>query len=114
MTSTAIKSTGGDPGKHQGPPDLKLSEPLTPIVELKRMPSGEYKDSPARRKTVQKSQKKLKKADKENDEAQVEKKSPLSAIPLNLTPLKSTKKKGKVYYVMHSISGRSINSYFFN
>merc|ERR1719204_1133994 len=96
VTSTAIKSTGGDSGKGkqgQAPPDLKLSGPLTPIVELKRMPSGEYRDSPARRKTVQKSQKKLKKADKENDEAQVEKKSPLSAIPLNLTPLKSTKKK---------------------
>jgi len=94
VTSTAIKSTGGDSGskKQQGqapPVDLKLSEPLTPIVELKRMPSGEYKDSPARRKTVQKSQKKVKKA----DNAQVEKKSPLSAIPLNLTPLKSTKKK---------------------
>jgi len=97
VTSTAIKSTGGDSGKGkqgQAPPDLKLSGPLTPIVELKRMPSGEYRDSPARRKTVQKSQKKLKKADdKENDEAQAGKKSPLSAIPLNLTPLKSTKKK---------------------
>merc|ERR1711972_171269 len=90
VTSTAIKSTGGDSGKGnqgQAPPDLKLSGPLTPIVELKRMPSGEYRDSPARRKTVQKSQKKLKKVDKENDEVQVEKKSPLSAISLNLTPL---------------------------
>ena len=44
VTSTAIKSTGGDSGKQgQAPPDLKLSEPLTPIVELKRMPSGEYR-----------------------------------------------------------------------
>merc|ERR1719249_564620 len=44
VTSTAIKSTGGDSGKgKQGQaPDLKLSGPLTPIVELKRMPSGEY------------------------------------------------------------------------
>ena len=65
-------------------------------IELVARP-GDYRDSPARRKTVQKSQKKLKKADdKENEEAQAEKKSPLSAIPLNLTPLKSTKKKGRL------------------
>ena len=66
-------------------------------IELVARP-GDYRDSPARRKTVQKSQKKLKKADdKENEEAQAEKKSPLSAIPLNLTPLKSTKKKGRLH-----------------
>jgi len=73
QTSTAVKANAG--------PALKLTEPLTPIVELKRMPSGEYKNTPARRQTAQKSSKK------------VAKKSPLAVVPINITPLKSAKKK---------------------
>ena len=81
ITSTAVKAA------KKSSPALKIAEPLTPIIELQRMPTAEYKDSGARRKTVQKSQKKV--------AIENQKKSPLSAIPLNLTPMKSAKKKGK-------------------
>ena len=82
QTSTAVKATRAG---QQQTPALKLAEPLTPIVELKRMPSGEYKDSPARRQTAQKSQRKT---------AAAKKATPLAVVPLNITPLKSAKKKG--------------------
>jgi len=94
MTSTAVKA-----GKKTVSPVLKLAEPLTPVVELQRMPSAEYKDSGARRKTVQKSQKKV----------AVEKKSPLSAIPLNLTPMKSAKKKVQKQSVMLATPGAPVD-----
>ena len=53
ITSTAVKAA------KKSSPALKIAEPLTPIIELQRMPTAEYKDSGARRKTVQKSQKKV-------------------------------------------------------
>ena len=102
ITSTAVKAA------KKSSPALKIAEPLTPIIELQRMPTAEYKDSGARRKTVQKSQKKV--------ASENQKKSPLSAIPLNLTPMKSAKKKGKnigtVAMIVHATLHLELNPVF--
>jgi len=84
VTSTAVKAK-------KTVPEIKMAEPLTPIVELKRMASKEYKTSNDRRKTVQKTVTK-KTEIKTGSPPQI---AVLSAIPLNLTPAKSTRKVQK-------------------
>jgi len=108
MTSTVVKAK-------KAVPEIKIAEPLTPIVELQRMESNEYKTSNDRRKTVRKSGKKmmtnLKVAQIDNAatpplpqssmpnmpglEEQGAPTNVLSAIPLNMTPAKSTRKASK-------------------
>jgi len=108
MTSTVVKAK-------KAVPEIKIAEPLTPIVELQRMESNEYKTSNDRRKTVRKTGKKMMtnlKVAQIDDvstppppqssvptmpglEEQGAPASVLSAIPLNMTPAKSTRKASK-------------------
>ena len=93
VTSTAIKVKRSPQG--QAMPAVVPDFVETPIVELQRMPSNDYRTSNDRKRTVAKSTVKCKPeapfplAAAAPDSKAI---APISAIPLRLTPARSTRK----------------------